>query len=169
MDHFWRKYLAKLALGQFVSRCYRHPWRKVHERDESGNSIVFVITSLGSANCGRSSLCALSTPPFYESSCSVKRERTVAAPVTLPFFYPSIGVSLAPVGCFEVALAAPSPNEPKAQGGVELASTSTGLRSLVPFFPFEALENPPIVQDRQRQPIRRRVFSSHDRVGASTG
>src|SRR5437899_4316571 len=107
-------------------------------------------------------------PPFYESSCSVKRQRTVAAPVSLPFFYPSIGVSLAPVGCFEVALAAPSPNEPKAQGGVELASTSTGLRSLVPFFPFEALENPPIVQDRQRQPIRRRVFSSHDRVGAST-
>src|SRR5437870_10842756 len=83
-----------------------------------------------------------STPPFYESSCSVKRERTVAAPVSLPFFYPSIGVSLAPVGCFEVALAAPSPNEPKAQGGVELASTSTGLRSLVPFFSLEALEKP---------------------------
>src|SRR5207249_6275892 len=85
-------------------------------------------------------------PPFYESSSSVKGERTVAAPVTLPFFYPSIGVSLAPVGCFEVALAAPSPNEPKAQGGVELASTSTGLRSLVPFFSLEALEKLPIVQ-----------------------
>src|SRR5207247_6010684 len=100
-------------------------------------------------------------PPFYESSSSVKGERTVAAPVNLPFFYPSIGVSLAPVGCFEVALAAPSPNEPKAQGGVELASTSTGLRSLVPFFSLEALEKLPIVQDRRRQPIRRRVFSSH--------
>src|SRR5260370_30401308 len=82
--------------------------------------------------------CAL-PPPFYESSSSVKGERTVAAPVNLPFFYPSIGVSLAPVGCFEVALAAPSPNEPKAQGVVDLASTSTRLRSLVPFFPFEAL------------------------------
>jgi hypothetical protein len=81
-------------------------------------------------------------PPFYESPSSVKKERTVAAPVNLPFFYPSIGVSLAPVGCFEVALAAPSPNEPKAQGGVELASTSTGLRSLVPFFSLEALEKP---------------------------
>src|SRR5437667_10984967 len=86
--------------------------------------------------------CRAPTPPFYESSSSVKGERTVAAPVGLPFFYPSIGVSLAPVGCFEVALAAPSPNEPKAQGGVELASTSTGLRSLVPFFSLEALEKP---------------------------
>ena len=39
----------------------------------------------------------------------------MGASVNLPFVYPSIGVSLAPVGCFEVALAAPSVYEPKAQ------------------------------------------------------
>ena len=72
---------------------------------------------------------------------ALSRERTLAAPVNLPFFYPSIGVSLAPVGCFEVALAAPSRNEPKAQCAFELASTSTGLRSLMTFFPSRLLEN----------------------------
>src|SRR5262245_52029341 len=51
----------------------------------------------------------------YESPCFVKKERIIRASVNLPFVYPSIGVSLAPVGCFEVALAAPSVNEPKAQ------------------------------------------------------
>src|ERR1700731_83614 len=69
-----------------------------------------------------------------------RRKEAVAAPVNLPFFYPSIGVSLAPVGCFEVVLAAPSPHEPKAQGGVELASTSTGYGRLS-FLSFEVLEN----------------------------
>ena len=51
----------------------------------------------------------------YESPSFVKKERIIRASVNLPFVYPSIGVSLAPVGCFEVALAAPSVNEPKAQ------------------------------------------------------
>jgi hypothetical protein len=51
----------------------------------------------------------------YESPSFVKKERTMGASVNLPFVYPSIGASLAPVGCFEVALAAPSVNEPKAQ------------------------------------------------------
>jgi hypothetical protein len=51
----------------------------------------------------------------YESPSFVKKERTMGASVNLPFVYPSIGVSLAPVGCFEVALAAPSVYEPKAQ------------------------------------------------------
>jgi len=44
----------------------------------------------------------------YESPSFVKKERTMGASVNLPFVYPSIGASLAPVGCFEVALAAPS-------------------------------------------------------------
>ena len=51
----------------------------------------------------------------YESPSFVKKERIIRASVNLPFVYPSIGVSLAPVGCFEVALAAPSVYEPKAQ------------------------------------------------------
>jgi len=54
----------------------------------------------------------------YESPSFVKKERKeriIRASVNLPFVYPSIGVSLAPVGCFEVALAAPSVDEPKAQ------------------------------------------------------
>jgi hypothetical protein len=51
----------------------------------------------------------------YERPSFVKKERIIRASVNLPFVYPSIGVSLAPVGCFEVALAAPSVNEPKAQ------------------------------------------------------
>ena len=51
----------------------------------------------------------------YESPSFVKKERTMGASVNLPFVYPSIGASLAPVGCFEVALAAPSVYEPKAQ------------------------------------------------------
>ena len=42
----------------------------------------------------------------------------MGASVNLPFVYPSIGVSLAPVGCFEVALAAPSVM--RAQGPVSI-------------------------------------------------
>src|SRR5437762_2220553 len=73
---------------------------------------------------------------FYESPSFVKKERTMGASVNLPFVYPSIGASLAPVGCFEVALAAPSVIRAKAQLAFELASTSTGSRLLVAFFPF---------------------------------
>ena len=71
-----------------------------------------------------------------------RRKESFVRPVNLPFVYPSIGVSLAPVGCFEVALAAPSVNEPKAQLAFELASTSTGSRLLVDvlsILSFEAL------------------------------
>src|SRR5262249_17428319 len=108
----------------------------------------------------------------YESPSFVKKERTMGASVNLPFVYPSIGVSLAPVGCFEVALAAPSVDEPKAQLAFELASTSTGSRLLVAFFPFfpsRLFKKPPIVQDRQLPPVRRRVVSSHDTADGSSG
>src|SRR6516165_5689521 len=54
----------------------------------------------------------------YESPSFVKKERTMGASVNLPFVYPSIGASLAPVGCFEVALAAPSGI--RAQGPVSI-------------------------------------------------
>src|SRR5207249_9066968 len=81
-------------------------------------------------------------PPFYESSCSVKRERTVAAPVNLPFFYPSIGVSLAPVGCFEVALVAPSPNEPKGPGGCRARQYQHGITVAGSFLSFRGSGEP---------------------------
>jgi hypothetical protein len=55
---------------------------------------------------------------IYESPSFVKKERIIRASVNLPFVYPSIGVSLAPVGCFEVALAAPSGI--RAQGPVSI-------------------------------------------------
>src|SRR5207249_2813075 len=81
-------------------------------------------------------------PPFYESSSSVKGERTVAAPVNLPFFYPSIGVSLAPVGCFEVALAAPSPNEPKGPGGCRARQYQHGITVAGSFLSFRGSGEP---------------------------
>src|SRR6266403_2275173 len=80
--------------------------------------------------------------PFYESSSSVKGERTVAAPVNLPFFYPSIGVSLAPVGCFEVALAAPSPNEPKGPGGYRARQYQHGITVACSFLSFRGSGEP---------------------------
>src|SRR4029077_6648242 len=62
--------------------------------------------------------------------------------------------------------------EPKAQLAFELASTSTGSRLLVAFFPFfpsRLFKNPPIVQNGPLPPIRRRVFSSHDTADGSSG
>ena len=88
------------------------------------------------------SIFLIPAPPFYESSSSVKRERTVAAPVNLPFFYPSIGVSLAPVGCFEVALAAPSPNEPKGPGGCRARQYQHGITVAGSFLSFRGSGEP---------------------------
>ena len=37
MNYFVCNYLAELALREFVSRCCRHPSKKVRERNEFGN------------------------------------------------------------------------------------------------------------------------------------
>src|SRR5437762_2606530 len=66
----------------------------------------------------------------------------VVEPVTLPFFYPSIGVSLAPVGCFEVALAAPSPNEPKGPGGCRARQYQHGITVAGSFLSFRGSGEP---------------------------
>src|SRR5437762_3540576 len=92
-------------------------------------------------------------PPFYESSCSVKRERTVAAPVSLPFFYPSIGVSLAPVGCFEVALAAHLRTSQRPRGVSSSPVPARDYGRWFLSFPWRLWRNLPIVQDLRRQPI----------------
>src|SRR5262249_22726023 len=48
---------------------------------------------------------------FYESPSPVQRELKILRPVVVPFFYPSIGSCLAPMGCFEKVRTAPSLDE----------------------------------------------------------
>src|SRR5438128_11761965 len=66
-------------------------------------------------------------PPSMKARALSRGKENVGAPVNLPFFYPSIGISLAPVGSFEVALAAPSPNEPKGPGGCRAHQYQHGI------------------------------------------
>jgi len=78
----------------------------------------------------------------YESPSFVKKERTMGASVNLSFVYPSIGASLAPVGCFEVALAAPSGI--RAQGPVSIRACQhqhgiTVAYGVLSILSFEAL------------------------------
>ena len=78
----------------------------------------------------------------YESPSFVKKERTMGASVNLPFVYPSIGASLAPVGCFEVALAAPSVIRAQGPVGIRARQHQHGITvacGVLSLLSFEAL------------------------------
>src|ERR1700757_1051633 len=78
----------------------------------------------------------------YESPSFVKKERTMGASVNLPFVYPSIGASLAPVGCFEVALAAPSVIRAQGPVGIRARQHQHGITvacGVLSILSFEAL------------------------------
>jgi hypothetical protein len=78
----------------------------------------------------------------YESPSFVKKERTMGASVNLPFVYPSIGASLAPVGCFEVALAAPSVIRAQGPVGIRARQHQHGITvayGVLAILSFEAL------------------------------
>ena len=66
----------------------------------------------------------------------------MGASVNLPFVYPSIGASLAPVGCFEVALAAPSVIRAQGPVGIRARQHQHGITVAGSFLSFRGSGEP---------------------------
>ncbi len=72
MNYFWRKCLEKLALGQFVSRCYRHPpseyarEKRIRKLLTSGSAKTHLVKTPGFVSQRRSA-CATETKSVFSA------------------------------------------------------------------------------------------------------